>query len=367
MHLFETQEPTTVAHGTIEDVAPDKLLTDILVTRRCYGSSGDIQFRNWLISHIEKLGVKHRIGPLGNIIVTVGKNKVLFSCHTDTVHNMNESNSKQDLSFDPAFQHLFLSDKTSSTCLGADDGAGIYIMLKMLEKKVAGTYIFHVGEEKGGKGAYAQLDTERDWLKQFTMSIAFDRPNDNEVICTQGGCECASVTFGEHLAKELNSHGLNYSVSHRGVFTDNKVYQSVIRENVNLGVGYVNQHTKDEYLDYGHVERLLDACLKINWQNLTVTRELPKPTPFRDSPVWTGKGSLPSKPTFSGKGGKKSPLGLVPTSPQTPMEAIMDCNADDIHDLVETDPWIAAQALISMVAELEAYKAKVKALERLLQ
>lgn len=350
--LIENNPPL----GVPEDVEPDKLLTDILVTRRCYGSSGDIQFRNWLISYIEKLGHKVTIGALGNVIVVVGKpNKVLFSCHTDTVHNMNESNHKQDLSFDPAFQHIFLSDKASSTCLGADDGAGIYIMLRMLEENIQGSYIFHVGEERGGKGAYAQFDTDKAWLKTFDISVAFDRPNDNEVICTQGGVECASTTFGEALAKELNKHGMNYAVSHKGVFTDNKVYQSVIRENVNLGVGYVNQHTKDEYLDYGHVDRLLAACLKIDWSKLPVTRVFPK-LPEYTSPLWS-KGYNTKQ--------KQKPLKAVAS--RTPFQIVMESSAEEIHDLVEMDPWIAAHAMISMVAELEAYKAKVAALERLME
>jgi hypothetical protein len=213
----------------------------------------------------------------GCTIVTVGKKdrtKILFSSHIDTVHSALESDgSKQTLVYDANFKHIFPGDK-AVTCLGADDGVGVYIMLKMLEAKVEGTYIFHRGEEKGGIGARAMLAKHEKWLEEFDYSIAFDRPGTNEVIVTQGGSTCASPEFGRQLADMLNVDGLKYEVSHRGVFTDNKVYRQVIPCNVNLGVGYFNQHGNSEYLDWGHVEKLLAALLKLKWNYLKVVRKI---------------------------------------------------------------------------------------------
>ena len=255
----------------------DKLIESILTTKRCHNSKGELEFLGWLHGYIKTLG--HKFEPMaeGCTIVNVGKKdraRVLFSCHIDTVHSAFESDgSKQAVVYDSNFNHIFLGDKTS-TCLGADDGVGVYIMLKMMEAKVEGTYIFHRGEEKGGIGARAMLNKHEKWLEEFDCSIAFDRPGDNEVIVTQGGSLCASPEFGKQLADMLNVDGLKYEISHRGVFTDNKIYRQTIPCNVNLGVGYTAQHTNSEYLDWGHVEKLLAACLKLDWKALKVVRTI---------------------------------------------------------------------------------------------
>ncbi|MCT9251952.1 hypothetical protein KTH35_19305, partial [Acinetobacter baumannii] len=51
-------------------------------------------------------------------------------------------------------------------------------------------------------------------------------------------------------------------------FTDTKNYRRLISECVNIGVGYQDQHSKDEFLDYGHAFALMNACLKVDWAAL---------------------------------------------------------------------------------------------------
>lgn len=351
-------------------VLPDPLLTHILGYRRCYGSSGDITFRTWLAAELKKLKCTSRVAHLGNIIAQVGKKSTtLFSCHTDTVHNMNESNTKQELFYDPDFGHIFIADKKSSTCLGADDGVGVWIMLCMIAAGVQGTYVFHVGEEKGGVGARGMLDKERPFLEQFDRSIAFDRPGTHEVICTQGGTACASETFGNQLAGMLNQAGLDYEISHKGVFTDNKIYATVIPENVNLGVGYYNQHSTSEYLDYNHAQSLMKACLKLDWESLKPVRsELFTPAPARAQTAWDHTFPFPtSKPTPkpTPKPALKPALKQLEGPSLEMWQEAMLLSCEEIHETVAEDTWVAAQMIISLVVELEAEKAKTRAYLRL--
>lgn len=286
--------PTTALPEATEAVAStiDPLLAKILGTKRCHNSPGEQQFRQWLAGYLQKFAGTRRVLNDNYVVVTDEKSDTLFSCHIDTVHSMLESHatSKQALNFDASFQLIGVDDKTSG-CLGADDGAGIYIMLKMIEAKVPGTYVFHVGEEKGGLGAKQLAASQEIWLRDnFSRAIAFDRPGDSEIIITQGGLQCASPEFAAALSIELAKHNLDMQASVKGVYTDVKEYAHLIPECVNLGVGYYEQHTNRETLDYGHVQKLLAAVITIKWDELKPVRK-PVPKPVY-KPVYRPQGSV---------------------------------------------------------------------------
>jgi hypothetical protein len=260
----------------------DPLLSTILSTKRAHTSVGDTNFRLWLHATLKSMGHTPQAFPEGCLVVTTDeKSDTLFSCHIDTCHGVQESDgTPQQLAYDPGFGDLFLSDKSKSGCLGADDGAGIYILLKLIAAKVPGSYIFHTGEERGGIGAYAVLSKKREWLDQFSRAVAFDRAvqrgESPEVIVTQGGLACASAESGLALCKALDAGGIfekPWVVSHRGSFTDTKVYCTVIPECFNVGVFYAAQHTPNEWLSVAGLEQLLQAVLKIKWDDLPVKRD----------------------------------------------------------------------------------------------
>lgn len=257
-------------------IDPD--LATILSWKRPHGSSAETSFQVWLAKRLAKMGAKHTL-KAGNMVVEIPRGDktpaaVLFSCHIDTVHRLREDEPiKQKLLYDAQFGHIFLDQKDPSAgnCLGADDGVGVWIMLRMIEARVPGAYVFHRGEECGGIGSSAMASQEPAWLKRFKLAVAFDRPNNYEVIITQGGQECASRGFGAVLAEALTAAGggcLKYEVSTHGGFTDTKNYRRLISECINVGVGYQDQHSKDEFLDYGHAFALMNACLKVDWAAL---------------------------------------------------------------------------------------------------
>lgn len=367
----------------------NKLLETILSTKRGHNSKGELAFLSWLHGYVKTLGYIPVPMAEGCTIVTIGGNKAktLFSCHIDTVHSNAESDgSTQKLLFDESFQHVFLEEKTS-TCLGADDGAGIYIMLKMIEAKVEGAYIFHRGEEKGGIGARAMTVKHKDWLEQFDCSIAFDRPGTNEVIITQGGSVCASPEFGLQLSKMLTEAGLPYENSVRGIFTDNRLYKQLIPCNVNLGVGYFNQHGNQEYLDWGHLNKLTEIACKLDWGSLKVFRKIeeePKYSNYYDSAAWRGR-DLYSREDYTildapkPRGKKKLGFSVVPKKPlkKSRVGLVSDYEAllkelrlssyDSITAWCETeDPVEVANTIGRMVTDLDVAAAKIKRYECLL-
>lgn len=348
-----------------EPMEMDTLIQDILKTKRCHNSPGELNFVSWLYKYLEGLKFKPKTMAEGAIVIEVGTGgKTLFSCHVDTVHSKEESDgSMQPLFFDPAFGHIFCGDKKSG-CLGADDGAGIYIMLKMIEAGVTGSYIFHRGEEKGGISAYAMKAKYESWLKQFNACIAFDRPDTCEVICSQGGQVCASVAYGTKLAESLNAQGLDYQVSHRGVFTDSKVYRQLIPECINLGVGYFSQHGNSEYLDWTHLTSLAEAVTEIDWDALKPERKIVAETTL----AWESKKTTDyygNWPYDTAKQGEVFPRKAVPVEDE-PEEAL-DLEAmtkEELSEYICDD--LLVSAIVDLIVELDAERGRVKRLQMLL-
>lgn len=332
------------------------LLSTILSSKRAHGSAGEASFRKWLWARLPS--------PVemaeGCIAVTIGQSKTLFSCHVDTVHSIQESDTNcQPLVYDANLSTVSLDGGTSS-CLGADDGAGIYVMLRMIEKQVPGTYLFHTGEERGGIGARAMFRQHADWLKKFKRAVAFDRAGTSDVVVTQGGVPCASATAGAALATALNTvgakHSFSYQVSHKGTFTDTKVYAPLIPECFNLSVGYEFQHTPDEYLDVAFVEQLVDVACSLAWEDLPTVRVPCAPSVY-----------IPPKfpaPAFN----------QAPAKPKvwvnTPMDAIEEMclfSQNDFLVLVEEDAEYAAQVLQTLYVEYRVLLTRVGTLSKLLE
>jgi hypothetical protein len=373
-------EPTKVAKIGLSKPVPkpppptevtvmDPLIAAILCTKRAHNSTGELNFVKWLHEHLEKLGHKPVAMAEGAVTVQIGSGfKTLFSCHVDTMHSTHESDgSLQSVFFDEAFQHIFLADKKSG-CLGADDGAGIYIMLKMIEAKVGGTYIFHRGEERGGISANAMKAKHPEWLKQFSACIAFDRPNSDEVIITQGGTPCASVGYGKALAKALTDLGLKYEISTKGVFTDSKVYNSIIPECINIGVGYAMQHSSSEYQDWNHLNLLTQAAIKLDWAALKPERVPVAEVAYKQSESWKGM-----RDYSFGKGQETKNTGTTSGKPSLfiePEEPTLDfdfetMSREDIDDYCGGDADMT-NGIVRLLCDLDAERAKVTRLQYLL-
>jgi len=392
--------PTVTAKASIFRPGPDipekppELLVSILRTKRCHGSIGDTNFRLWLNKELSSYGYKPQILSEGSLLVrTNPKSDTLFSCHIDTCHGQAESDgTSQDLAYDSMFGHIVLAAGSKSACLGADDGAGIYIMLRMIQKKVPGSYLFHVGEERGGIGSRAVLTKHKPFLEEFSRAIAFDRGvhqgDAPEVIYTQGGYQCASTDFATRLAAEYNKHSELFAddwvISPRGSFTDTKIYAGVIPECINLGVFYAKQHGPNEYLDAAHLESMVTASCAIKWDDLKVARE-PKaefvPPPSRgmgaydhdfgmgfgyDSRDFKGatpakSGTTKSKKSVPPTNLSRRPESVGPTTPEL-VEELASFSRQDYIEFCEDDPEMVANVLVYLVAKLKAAEVQAEVL-----
>lgn len=164
----------------------------------------------------------------------------------------------------------YMDEPFASHCLGADDTAGVYAALRMIEAKVPVSFVFHRDEEIGGKGSAWVAENYGEWLEAaFDRCIALDRRGTKDVIISQRGGECCSIEFAVTLGKAL---GMGHKPA-AGVFTDSANYMGLIPECSNISIGYMHEHTTGEKLDTLYLEALIERLCAVDWDTLPVERD----------------------------------------------------------------------------------------------
>ena len=204
----------------------------------------------------------------GNLFIKIGESDVMFTAHLDTATSA-LTNVTHVID-----GNIIKTDGTS--ILGADDKAGVTIMLYMIEHNIPGLYYFFLGEEVGCVGSKKlrdKLNTEK--IEGINKVISFDRRGTTSVITYQASSRCCSDKFGEALAAELNKSDVTftYKTDPTGIYTDSAQFTKIYPECTNISVGYQSEHTFTESQDIEHLEKLAEACLKVDWNSLSVERD----------------------------------------------------------------------------------------------
>lgn len=223
---------------------------------------------NSLIKFLQQLLPTSYLDSYNNLHCIIGEAKTLFVSHLD---NYTTSVKKVNHVFENNF---IKTDKTS--VLGADDKAGVCVLLQMIFEKIPGHYIFFRAEEEGCIGS---LEYKKFYYKQINYShcVAFDRFGYNDIVICQNEINTASTNFATSLAinlKKTSKNFLNLKAANGGM-TDSGVFKYVISECVNISCGYFYNHTLNEQQDIKFLQILSDAVCKIDWQNLSTFRKIP--------------------------------------------------------------------------------------------
>lgn len=208
----------------------------------------------------------------GNYYIIIGKSETMFTSHFDTVSMEKVKVGLRRMEKDG--DEIIFTD--GSSILGADDKAGVVVMLHMIEHNIPGIYYFFQGEERGGIGS-GLLSTEYDTfphLKGVKRCVSFDRRNYYSVITKQLGRDCCSTQFADALCSQLNNNGLQVSLDPTGIYTDSASLMDDIPECTNISVGYFNEHTEDELQNITFLEKLCKACIKVKWESLPIVRKV---------------------------------------------------------------------------------------------
>jgi len=232
----------------------------------------------------------------GNFFIKIGENsETMFCSHLDTA-----AFEKQKVQHDfwKTEGQLFVGTKgdiikrtyknkkgesieygaKEGTLLGADDKAGVVIMLNMIENNIPGLYYFFVGEEVGRIGSTHALKKYKDIFKSYKRCIAFDRRGYGSIISRQMGMQCCSNDFVNELSIQFKKHGMKFENDPTGIYTDSATFMSIIPECTNLSVGYFDEHTEFESQNLTYLIKLANTCTKIDWESLPTKRN---PNPFK--------------------------------------------------------------------------------------
>lgn len=245
-----------------------KLLTKILTTHR--PSWGSTKWFEPLLSGALANAEHYVRDAHGNYFVLIGgseQSDVAFTSHLDTVAR--PGSAAPDIAITNKGV-MFLRNPQVADCLGADCGAGIYLMLEMIKRGVHGRYCFFVDEEVGCEGSRASAKDDTGFWTGVKAMISFDRRGDG-IITHQRYHRCCSDTFAKELAARL---GRTEAHLQKGVYTDSAEFVSIIPECTNVGVGYMHEHTPDEVLDLNILGQVLERVLQAGtFKHLPIERD----------------------------------------------------------------------------------------------
>ena len=210
---------------------------------------------------------------VGNYYHLIGENPTtMFTSHLDTADR--QQKVTKIFSVKEEAGECFITDGNS--ILGADDKAGVAVMLYMMANNVPGLYYFFIGEERGGIGSNALSAVYHDQplLKDIKRCVSFDRRDTRSVITQQLGRVCCSNEFGTALAKQYNSLGLSLSLDPTGIYTDSASFLENIPECTNISVGYYREHTGQEKQNITYLEKLAKASVSVDWNSLPTVRKI---------------------------------------------------------------------------------------------
>jgi hypothetical protein len=232
------------------------------LTSKTYPHGTEDQLKNHLPKGYKEDG-------FGNYYIEVGINSnTMFTCHLDT------ADRQQKIVRHILDGNIIKTDGTS--ILGADDKAGMTIMLNMIENKIPGLYYFFIGEERGcvGSRKLSQNWSNMEFSERINKCISFDRRGTDSVITEQFYGVCCSIGFAKELSNRLNStsYDFKYCPDPTGIYTDSAQFTTLIPECTNISVGYYSEHTTSERQDILHLENLCKAVCEIDWETLPILR-----------------------------------------------------------------------------------------------
>ena len=201
----------------------------------------------FLVEHVRQRG-SARCGSivtdsLNNVFIRKGGPGTVpcVAAHIDTVHPLRPVEMVQQDGI------LFgLDENGQRTCIGADDKAGVYICLELLERFDHIAVALFAAEEIGCVGAD---HAPAAWFDDVGYVIEFDCPGYGLVSYTSSGTRlCANDgEFIQTAAPVLQTHGLTRWQHHP--FTDVMALRRRFNFScLNLASGYRNWHRSDDYV-----------------------------------------------------------------------------------------------------------------------
>lgn len=193
---------------------------------------------------LSQFGYENQRTDNRNYLIAEGDIPIALVAHLDTVHAVEP------------FQ-FFYDEKEmvmwSPQGLGADDRAGVILILSILSEGYRPHLIFTTGEEHGGIGANKLVKDYNEVPFDIDFMIELDRCGSEDAVFYN----CMNHSFIDYIC------GFGFAFE-EGSFTD----ICILGRNwniaaVNLSVGYYNEHTKAEYWDLFEADDTITKVINI--------------------------------------------------------------------------------------------------------
>lgn len=253
-----------------------------------------------VINMFPKETVRHKDGSYLVMGVDPDKPKPMLCIHLDTI-NTHRGVDKPLITayfdYNPSQKVYSVNPQSNLSCLGGDDRAGLWILLRLLtEKDLRNKYCYGVffDEEVGGKGSSAYVRDYKDYEDGVSCFIGLDRRGVDEVALYGND--------NDELTNVFTKLGYNEAM---GTFTDASNLSN-IKACCNLSVGYYNEHTPNETLFREGMENTLEVLKKIAREDILHKPEYTAKTTYEDYYDLTGY--LGRKPILCDCCGEHLPL-----------------------------------------------------------
>ncbi|MBP1154022.1 MULTISPECIES: M20/M25/M40 family metallo-hydrolase [unclassified Paenibacillus] len=190
---------------------------------------------------------------------------LLLSAHMDTV-----------LPFVPGRQIVWDGDilRSSEGILGADDRAGIAIVLEVIERMESHPYYgtlkiaFTRDEERGRVGSN---EIPAEWLADVDMAVVADRRNRRDIVTSCRYMSFCSDKVGEYWERVGEQIGQPDWKSCQGGISDAMTYAEHGIPSINVSCGYQHEHTEWEELHWPSVMDTVKLISEgvLTWRQVT--------------------------------------------------------------------------------------------------
>ena len=191
--------------------------------------------------------------------------ETIFIAHLDTVGPVPPQRVEHFLYEDGVIA------SNGKTILGADDKAGVTVLLYLIHQRVPGLYVMTWGEESGRQGSRALVNKYR--FDTYKRAIAFDRKGTSSIITKQSGQTSCSDQFADALIDQFHRRGMIFTKDPGGSYTDTVSFFGEVPECTNISAGYTEAHSNREQQDLAFLEDLCHAAGEIDWEALSTAQD----------------------------------------------------------------------------------------------
>ena len=196
----------------------------------------------------------------GNLYVSIGKSKILFTAHMDTYSQTVEE-------VNHVIENGFLKTD-GKTILGGDNKVGCAILINMINNNVPGNYYFFCGEEVGRLGS--EFHNQKIVSGQYELAITFDRKEIGSVCTYQRGMKLCNDNLSEFLIQELSKSGFKFKEDYFGLSCDTFTFHEKVNNCLNISTGVYDEHKKTERVDLKFYKSIFNLCPKIDWKTVEI-------------------------------------------------------------------------------------------------